>query len=82
MSTTTQHGATHPSDKGDIRAFCGTEGLLVANQLSKQIRLYLGSLESRDFLTTPKEEILDEIRSKLEDQPSLLYKEEKSIKER
>ena len=82
MSTTTQHGATHPGDKGDIPAFCGTEGLLIATQLSKRIKLYLGSLNSRDFLTTPQEEILDVVRIKLEDQPSLLYKEEKSIKDR
>jgi hypothetical protein len=82
MSTTTQHGATQPGDRSDIDSFSGTEGLLVATKLAKQIKLYLGSFDSREFLTTPKEEILDNIRSQLEDQPSLLYKEVKSIKER
>ena len=82
MSTTTQHGATQPSDKGEIRDFSGTEGLLVANRLGKQIRLFLGTLDSEDFLTTPKEDLLNGIRSALEGQSSLIWKEEKALRER
>ena len=82
MTLELQHGATQRADNSDIKSFNGTEGILEATRLAKQIKLYLGSFDCREFLTTPKEEILDRIRSKLEDQPSLLYKEEKSIKER
>ena len=82
MSTTTQHGATQPGDKGEIKSFKGTEGILEATQLAKQIRLFLGTSDSEEFLTTSKEDILAKIQEKLADQPSLLYKEETRIKER
>ena len=72
MLTTTQHGATQPSDKRDIRDFSGTEGLLVANRLAKQIRLFLGTLDSEEFLTTPKEDLLIGVREALKGQSSLI----------
>ena len=72
------HGATQRADESDISAFSGTEGLLVATRLGKQIRLFLGTLDSEDFLTTPKEDLLTGIRSALEGQSSLIWKEEKA----
>jgi hypothetical protein len=62
MSTTTQHGATQPGDKGEIKNFKGTEGILEATQLAKQIRLFLGTSDSEEFLTTGKEDILAKIQ--------------------
>ena len=82
MMSTTQHGATQPGDKGEIRYFSGTEGLLVANRLGKQIRLFLGTLDSEDFLTTPKEDLLNGNRTALEGQSSLIWKEENALRER
>ena len=82
MSTTTQHGATQPGDKSEIKNFKGTEGILEATQLAKQIRQFLGTSDSEEFLTTSKEDILAKIQEKLADQPSLLYKEETRIKDR
>ena len=82
MSATTQHGATHTGDRDDIKNFDGTEGILEATQLAKQIRLFLGTSDSEEFLMTSKEDILAGIQEKLADQPSLLYKEETRIIER
>ena len=81
MTLELHHGATQRADNGDIINFNGTEGILEATRLAKQIRLFLGTSDSVEFLTTSKEDILAIIQEKLADQPSLLYKEENRVKE-
>jgi hypothetical protein len=76
------HGATQRADNSDIINFNGTEGILEATRLARQIRLFLGTSDSVEFLTSSKKDILAKIHDKLSEQPSLLYKEEKDIKER